>query len=237
MIILTTFFNAEKYIERCVGSILGQTHKNFKCVLIDDVSTDNSFTLAKNLIGNDERFILIKNEQKKYKTWNYVSVLNDNSDIDDNEIIVELDGDDWMAHSNVLSHINSVYSDDNVWITNGSFKYASGGMGFSSEQKNFIDLRKIVFTASHLRTWKAFLWRKIKGDDHKDSDGRYWKINADLAYMLPMLEMASHKHYKFIPEILLIYNDLNPLNDHKIDMNLVNKLSIEIRNRNKYNAI
>jgi hypothetical protein len=55
--------------------------------------------------------------------------------------------------------------------------------------------------------------------------------------MLPMLEMASFKHYKFIPEILLIYNDLNPINDHKVDMDLVNKLSSEIRNRKKYDKI
>lgn len=237
MVILTTFFNAEEYIERCVGSILGQNYKDFKCFLIDDVSTDNSFRLAKNLIGNDDRFILIKNVEKKYKTLNYVSILNDNPNIDDNEIIIELDGDDWLAHSNVLSHINNVYMDENIWITNGSFRYLSGSMGFSSEQKNFDTLRRSVFTASHLRTWKAFLWRKINEEDHKDSDGNYWKINADLAYMLPMLEMASNKHYKFIPEILLIYNDLNPLNDHKIDMNLVNKLSIEIRGRKKYDNL
>jgi len=237
MIILTTFYNAENYIERCIASVLGQTFKNFKCYLIDDVSTDSGYDLAKKLILDDNRFILIKNTEKKYKTHNYVSVLNENLEIEDNEVIVELDGDDWLAHSNVLKIINDIYLDDSVWITNGSFKYASGGMGFSSEQKNFNNLRNIVFTASHLRTWRALLWRKIKQEDHKDSENKYWKINADLAYMLPMLEMSSANHYKFIPEILLIYNDLNPLNDHKVDMNLVNKLSFEIRNRNKYNPI
>jgi glycosyltransferase involved in cell wall biosynthesis len=237
MIILTTFYNAENYIERCIASVLGQTFKNFKCYLIDDVSTDSSYELSKKLINNDERFVLIKNTEKKYKTHNYVSILNENLEIGDNEVIVELDGDDWLSNSNVLKLINEIYLDENIWITNGSFKYASGGMGFSSEQRNFDSLRTSVFTASHLRTWRAFLWKKIKDEDHKDSEGNYWKINADLAYMLPMLEMANRGHYKFIPDILLIYNDLNPLNDHKIDINLVNKLSLEIRRRNKYKTI
>jgi glycosyltransferase involved in cell wall biosynthesis len=237
MVILTTFYNAENYIERCIASVLGQTFKNFKCYLIDDVSTDSSYELSKKLINNDERFVLIKNTEKKYKTHNYVSILNENLEIGDNEVIVELDGDDWLSNSNVLKLINEIYLDENIWITNGSFKYASGGMGFSSEQKNFDSLRTSVFTASHLRTWRAFLWKKIKDEDHKDSEGNYWKINADLAYMLPMLEMSNNKHYKFIPDILLIYNDINPLNDHKIDINLVNKLSLEIRRRKKYESI
>jgi glycosyltransferase involved in cell wall biosynthesis len=204
MVILTTFYNAENYIERCIASVLGQTFKNFKCYLIDDVSTDSSYELSKKLINNDERFVLIKNTEKKYKTHNYVSILNENLEIGDNEVIVELDGDDWLSNSNVLKLINEIYLDENIWITNGSFKYASGGMGFSSEQKNFDSLRTSVFTASHLRTWRVFLWKKIKDGDHKDSEGNYWKINADLAYMLPMLEMSNNKHYKFIPDILLI---------------------------------
>jgi glycosyltransferase involved in cell wall biosynthesis len=237
MVILTTFYNAENYIERCIASVLGQTFKNFKCYLIDDVSTDSSYELSKKLINNDERFVLIKNTEKKYKTHNYVSILNENLEIGDNEVIVELDGDDWLSNSNVLKLINEIYLDENIWITNGSFKYASGGMGFSSEQKNFDSLRTSVFTASHLRTWRVFLWKKIKDGDHKDSEGNYWKINADLAYMLPMLEMSNNKHYKFIPDILLIYNDINPLNDHKVDINLVNKLSLEIRKREKYESI
>jgi glycosyltransferase involved in cell wall biosynthesis len=137
MIILTTFYNAENYIERCIASVLGQTFKNFKCYLIDDVSTDSSYELSKKLINNDERFVLIKNTEKKYKTHNYVSILNENLEIEDNEVIVELDGDDWLSNSNVLKLINEIYLDENIWITNGSFKYASGGMGFSSEQKNF----------------------------------------------------------------------------------------------------
>ncbi len=207
MIVMTTFYNAENYIERSIGSLIGQKFKDFKCYLIDDVSTDNSYNLAKNMIDGDDRFVLIKNNVKKYKTHNYVSILN-NDNINNDEIVVELDGDDWLSNSNVLEIVNETYKDKQIWITNGSFKYASGGMGFSSPQTDFDNLRNSRFTASHLRTWKVSLWRKIKDEDHKDSEGNYLKINADLAYMLPMLEMASFKHYKFIPEILLIYNDL-----------------------------
>ena len=236
MIVITAFYNAEEYIERCVGSIIGQNHSDFKCYLIDDMSTDSSVEKIKNMINGDDRFELIINTDKKFKTLNFVDVLKDEN-ISDDDIVVEIDGDDWLPNSTTLSRIKEVYSDENVWITNGNFKYASGPMGFSSPQTDFDNLRLSRFTASHLRTWKVFLWRNIQDADHKDSKGNFLSINADLAYMLPMLEMAGPNHYKYLEDVNLIYNDLNPINDHKINLGLVNSVANEIRNKPKYNKL
>ena len=38
-----------------------------------------------------------------------------------------------------------------------------------------------------------------------------------MAMMRPMLEMCDADQVVFIPEILYSYNDLNPINDHKVD--------------------
>jgi glycosyltransferase involved in cell wall biosynthesis len=236
MIIITTFYNVENYIERCVGSIIGQNYIDFKCYLIDDMSTDTSVKKIKNMIDGDSRFELIINTNKKYKTLNFIDILKDEK-ISNDDIVVEIDGDDWLPNSTTLTRVKDAYSDENVWITNGSFKYATGEMGFSSAQVNFNNLRVDRFTASHLRTWKVFLWRNIKDQDHKDSNGNYLSINADLAYMLPMLEMAGPEHYKYLPDVNLIYNNLNPINDHKVNMDLVNKVAYEIRNKPKYERL
>lgn len=237
MIILTTFFNVSDYIGRCIESIQNQSIKNFRCFLIDDLSTDDSYNIAHELIKSDQRFILIKNTEKKYKTLNYINILNNRKDIDDEEIVIELDGDDCFADDLVLNRVQKAYFNGRTWITNGCFKYASGQQGFSSPQIDFDNLRKDRFTASHLRTWKVFLWRAIKDEDHRDNDGNFLKINADLAYMLPMLEMSGPEHYRFIPDVNLIYNELNPLNDHKVDMNQVNIIAEQIRKRKKYKKL
>jgi glycosyltransferase involved in cell wall biosynthesis len=237
MIILTTFYNAENYLSNCINSIKTQTIKEFKCFLIDDVSSDNSYEVASKLIDGDDRFVLIKNTEKKYKTANYVSILNERNDVDDNDVVIELDGDDWFSDGEVLSRVKKVYSNNRIWITNGCFKYASGNQGFSLPQIDFDNLRTSRFTASHLRTWKVFLWRAIREDDHKDDDGNFLKINADLAYMLPMLEMSGPDHYRYIPDINIIYNELNPINDHKVDMNQVNIIAEQIRKRKKYKKL
>jgi hypothetical protein len=164
-------------------------------------------------------------------------VIRDNDKIDNDEVIVEVDGDDWLPDSKTLSRIAEVYSNPEVWIANGSFKYSNGQPGFASEQAITANLRKSRFTASHMRTWRAFLWRNIKQDDLKDENGIYWKVTGDLAFMYPMLEMAGQEHYKFMEDINYIYNEENPLNDHKVDITLVNDIAVKIRNMKPYKKL
>jgi hypothetical protein len=192
---------------------------------------------SKKTIQDDDRFILIENQTKMYQPGNYDQVIRNNVNIDDNEIIVEVDGDDWLPDPNTLTRINDVYSDQNVWIANGSFKYHDGRLGFSSRQQNLENLRNVRFTASHIRTWRAFLWRKIKQEDLKDEDGVYWKVTGDLSFMYPMLEMSGEEHYRFMNEINYVYNESNPINDHKVDLSLVTTIANKIRTKEKYNKL
>lgn len=237
IIILTTLYNAEKYIEKCLNSIITQSYTEFKCYITDDMSTDNSVSLVKKIIRNDDRFILIENKLKLYQSGNYDQVIRNNSNINDKDIIIEVDGDDWLPDNDTLNRINQVYLDENVWIANGRFKYSTGRIGFSSKQIINDNLRHSDFTASHIRTWRAFLWRKINIDDLKDENGDYWTIASDLAFMFPMLEMSGEEHYRFMSDINYIYNEENPINDHKVDINKVIYTSNKIRNKKKYNKL
>ena len=237
MIIVTTLYNAEKYIEQCISSIMGQSFTNFKCYITDDLSTDNSVTLLKALIKDDNRFILIENKVKMYQPGNYDQIIRDNPDISDSDVIVEVDGDDWLPSSKTLEYIDSIYQDENIWLTNGSFRYSSGGKGFSTKQKIDENLRKAPMTCSHLRTWRAFLWREIKESDLKDENGVYWSVTGDLAFMYPMLEMSGEEHYKFIDKITYVYNNENPLNDHKVDISMVNNYATRIRAKQPYQKL
>jgi glycosyltransferase involved in cell wall biosynthesis len=236
MIVLTTTYNCEKFVEKSLLSIMGQRFKDFKCYITDDLSTDNTVDVIRKTISGDDRFILIENKQKMYQPGNYDQVIR-GLDIPDNEICVEIDGDDWLPNSNVLSFINDVYKDENVWMTSGSFKYHDGRPGFANPPKNFTNIRKQTFTLSHMRTWKSWLWKKIKEEDLKDNDGNYWSVAGDLSFMYPMLEMSGEKHFKYISETLYIYNESNPLNDHKVNMPKVSSTVNVIRNKQHYNLI
>jgi glycosyltransferase involved in cell wall biosynthesis len=109
MVILTGFYNAEKYIERSLLSIMSQRFKDFTCYITHDMSTDNSVNIVKELIKDDNRFILIDNYEKKlYQAGNFDNVIRYNKNISDNEVLVEVDGDDWLPDSNVLTRMKFI---------------------------------------------------------------------------------------------------------------------------------
>ena len=237
MIIVTTAYNCENYVEKCIGSLMGQDYEDFKCYITDDMSTDNTVSLVKNMIEGDDRFILIENKTKMYQPGNYDQVIRNNPNIKDNDVVVEVDGDDWLPDSKTLTRISNVYLNENVWVANGSFKYSNGSKGFSSKQENFNNLRGSRFTASHIRTWRAFLWRNIKEEDLKDENGSYWKVTGDLSFMFPMLEMSGEERYVFMDEVNYVYNEENPINDHKVDLTLVNEFANKIRALKPYKKL
>ena len=236
MKILTTTYNCENYVERSLLSIMSQNFKDFTCYITDDMSTDNTVNVVKKTIKNDSRFILIENKSKMYQTGNYDQVIRFR-EINDEEICVEVDGDDWLPNSNVFTLINELYQDPNVWITSGSFKYHDGRPGFANPPINFTNIRSQTFTLSHLRTWKSWLWKKIKEEDLKDENGNYWDIAGDLSFMYPMVEMSGEKHFKYITEVMYIYNESNPINDHKINLPKVYKTANIIRNKQPYEKL
>ena len=116
------------------------------------------------------------------------------------------------------------------------FKYGSLKV-FSSRQENFNNLRGSRFTASHIRTWRAFLWRNIKEKDLKDENGSYWKVTGDLSFMFPMLEMSGEERYVFMDDVNYVYNEENPINDHKVDLTLVNEFANKIRAMKPYKKL
>lgn len=72
--VLVPMFNVEKYVHKCISSIIGQTYKNLEIVLLDDSSKDNTYKIAEEFAKNDSRIKLIQkvNEANISKTRNFL---------------------------------------------------------------------------------------------------------------------------------------------------------------------
>ena len=206
------FWNAENYIKNCIRTLKTQKDSDFEVYLIDDMSTDKSVEIVKKLIEGDSRFKLTVNTEKKFKLKNLDELI---LTFNDEDIVIEIDGDDFLLSQDVVGDIRNTYSNGNVWLTNGSFMYSNGDSGFSSKG-NPDTIRKDVFTFSHLRTWKSFLWKAIPKDYLLDDDGTYFKSAADVAYTFSLLELAGNENYRFLDTLYYVYNASSPYNDHKV---------------------
>lgn len=236
--IVIPFYNVEKWVKFCIRSIKAQKYKDFQCILINDLSTDSSLNIVQQEILGDSRFCLIDNQVKSYALKNIYNGITHSAPSSE-DIIITVDGDDWLANENVLQIINDTYVKEQCWLTYGSYaEYPSGVRGkFSREIPQGIisshAYRDVEWMTSHLRTFKYHLWSNIRKEDLLDSEGKFYKMAWDLSFMFPMLEMAGNKS-KYINDILYIYNVDNPINDHKVDNSLQIKLEREIRNRSRY---
>ena len=92
--IITTVYNAEKYIERCVRSVMNQTLQDIEMILINDGSSDQSQYMIERLALEDSRIIVINKENGGES-----SALNAGLEAASGEYIQQLDGDDWIEPS------------------------------------------------------------------------------------------------------------------------------------------
>ena len=241
--IIVPFYNAQKWVGKSIKSIMLQEYDNFSCIVADDCSTDDSYELCQKVIGEDKRFLLVKNDKNLGPLGNaYESALRHFEHSDKNSIIVILDGDDFLYGKNVLSTLNRHYNDYKCWMTYGSYiNLSDKKVGKFSKQvpQHVTDnnlYRNSEWCTSHLRSYKMSLLQKICKDDLLDKDGHYFRAAGDLCLMFPLLEMSGHKAH-FIKDILYIWNDLNDLNEHKSKRELQLISEQQIRSMKKYDRL
>tara|TARA_R110002020_G_scaffold94270_2_gene227049 strand:- start:1523 stop:3142 length:1620 start_codon:yes stop_codon:yes gene_type:complete len=235
-------YNVTNWIERLVSSIQRQEYENYSVTYIDDMSTDNTSIVYQELTSNNKKFKIIENKKKNYALKNISNAIDSLKDSQKEDVIIVLDADDWLSSPQVLSYLNSVYQDDDCWMTYGSYMYypfGDEGVEPSDYPEEIIKnnmYREDDWRATHLRTFKKKLWVEINQQDFIDEDGEYYKMAYDQAMMLPMLEMAREKA-KYIPEILHVYNRANALNVDKIKQQQQYKTMLRIRKKNRYERI
>jgi len=215
-VIVTASYNNIDFVSKYLNSIFSQKCDErkftFRVIYYDDCSSDKTGEVVetyKQKFKLGDKFCIVRNS---VKVGAHENIYNAIHSCDDDEIILIVDGDDWLARDDVLEILCRVYSDLDVWITYGQYKkYPDGKIGACSEiPKEVIkanSFRSYKWVSSHLRTFYAWLYKRIKVEDLK-YQGKFVPFGGDLAIMFPMLEMAG-EHSKFIPEVLYVYNCVN----------------------------
>jgi len=209
LVVVIPSYNNVAWYKKNLDSVFAQTYSNYRVIYIDDCSSDGTGDVVRSYVATcaqTARVTIITNTQRTYALANHYRAVHQ---CDDDDIIINLDGDDWFAHADVLARINDVYTDPDVWLTYGQYEeYPSGKCGICEELPRGVvwhnAYREHDWITSHLRTFYAWLFKRIRLQDLL-CHGRFFQQACDMAFMFPMLEMAG-KHVQFIPEVLYIYN-------------------------------
>lgn len=74
--VIVPIYNKEKYLKRCIESILNQTHKDLEVLLINDGSTDGSLNICKNYAKKDPRVRIISKENSGVSSTRNLGIEN-----------------------------------------------------------------------------------------------------------------------------------------------------------------
>ena len=91
--VIVPVYNVEKYLDKCVQSILNQTYENIELVLVDDGSTDGSSKICDKYGNIDSRVKVIHKENGGLS-----SARNRGIDEAGGKFITFIDSDDYIHH-------------------------------------------------------------------------------------------------------------------------------------------
>ncbi len=99
--IIVPIYNAEKYLKKCINSILNQSYEDFELLLVNDGSSDQSLIICKEMVTLDNRISV-------YSQTNHgvSSARNFGIDVAKGDFIVFVDADDWVEKDYLLNLYN-----------------------------------------------------------------------------------------------------------------------------------
>lgn len=107
--IIIPVYNAEKFLDTCLQSVINQTLQDIEIICIDDASTDSSYDILQRYASQDDRFILLHNDVNKGQS----NARNKALQIARGEYIQYVDADDYIELSTVqdnyeIAHENNL---------------------------------------------------------------------------------------------------------------------------------
>lgn len=121
--VIIPVFNSEKYIEKCVNSVLNQSYTNLEVILINDGSIDQSLSLIQKMAKRDSRIKIINKKNGGVSSARNVGILNAKG-----EYIIFIDSDDYIGKNFISEYIRLLKFRPNALV------YQS----FNSEYRNKI---------------------------------------------------------------------------------------------------
>jgi len=203
IIFVVPCFNAEKNLDRLASSLSSQSDDRWHCIMVDDMSTDNTWKKMVEICTHDQRFTCRKNSVKKYALRNIVETARLFQDISSDVIVATIDGDDFLCNDDTSSIIHDEHSDgcDVVWTAH---EWDINGSNISSSMPDNVDPYFWPWCSSHLRTFKCSLLKKISDRNFKDESSEWFKRGYDQALMLPLLNVSGKR--KYIDKVCYRYN-------------------------------
>ena len=235
--VLIPIHNSEKFLQKCLMSVINQTYKNIEIVCIDDASTDKSLDILKKLKVKDKRIRIIQNKTNLGENKTREKLINKIK----GKYFIFIDSDDYIE-KNLIQKMYETITNDNTDLVE-----CSVNMIRLSQRKTDFTVKKFgIFHANqYINFYKAVLWNKL----FKTDIVKKFKINFPID---KTITCGFDKFFNFeyictirkisvIPDKLYNYvihdsSTLSTMKDHQIlsDFYSLNKCYDFLQNKNLF---
>ena len=156
--VIVPVFNAEKYLSKCIDSVLLQTCQELELILVNDGSTDRSEEIINTYI-HDDRVLYLKHENQGVSAARNLGLSHASG-----EYIIFVDSDDYLVPDSLDMRIEKAKTTD-LLISN-FYKVKDAGV---KEKEKYIKEEKNISVVEALRTispkstieYQGYLWNKV----------------------------------------------------------------------------
>ena len=180
-------FNSEKYILKCINSILNQSHKNNEIILVDNNSTDNTISLVKDLCVKNNIKLISNSTNLGY--GNAITMAIEKTK---GEFLAILNADSFLD-TNWASNLLKIFrSDEKIMSASGKVLFPNGELQSSGGMMD-------KYGAVVQREGKIFNSRKM-------NDKSFFFYNDGSSFMI---RQKILQEISFDPNLFLYYEDVD----------------------------
>lgn len=165
--IVVPIFNTEKYLEKCLKSIHKQTYQNWKCLLVNDGSTDSCSQICEAFVNSDSRYTYIYEENKGISAARNKGIecaIGFSAKCEGNDFICFVDSDDYIEPVYLEKMLEPYQSNSNIDLV--ICNYFNDNMpkknSFITQSKSRVRNRiETMREFANPKSFKGFAWNKL----------------------------------------------------------------------------
>lgn len=226
--IVVTTYNVEDLVKKSIDSICNQTYPYFRLIIFDDASSDKTVDAIRNALHVHrrckDRSIMLTVDQRRGQAFGRQAAAQF---VHDAEVVVFVDGDDYLYDNNALGKLKEVFSNRENWpinttsgekvkplMTYGNFVRLSGGKvakkayNVQHFPRHIVEqnaYRQHPWISHHPRVSTGWLVKSVPHSAVMDWNCDWLKMNSDVAQSMFMLERTHGAHVR-TNVTLYVYN-------------------------------
>jgi len=199
-------YNNGQWLEKCIGSVINQSYKNFEIVFVDDMSKDNSINIVKTF--KDDRIHIIQNKRKRYNGGSRNAGIDYALNNLDFDYFCFLDSDDWWIDNTVLEDINQEIEDNELLILGAEMLFENQ---VTFKTLNHFKNYEEFFIADGAKTIWCTAWCRVI---RKDKIQYFCEdtLMEDRVWSYKIADNVNFSKVKNIERICYIWNRMNKKN-------------------------